>query len=494
MLESLEAVNNITKVDGVDKFLSQEYPDLKDELITDLKKEKIEYSQEIENLKTTINSLKEQLHQIENLTKINETQEFIADMEFQALNLIKDTINLLVELMQKMGMNVEKVEFESVDELKLKLSKLDKDIDILKNKEKNLVTSMENDKNKLTNLDVKQQEIDKQIEFVKNSEVLDSINKLEKEYKLTNEDKEALLQAEKEIYEKLNKFHLNDFENQKMIVSLNKSLIDIKHQLQKEFDDLDFNYKDMLINGVVSGGIGAGIGGPMGTIIGFIGGVSGELIKEVSMHLGASESVAGSLQIGTDLISGVGIEKIVSKTVFEELKDLPIKTLLKDFPTRLEYMVKGILNDMKEYEFVDKNGNIIFKGKISDIIGDETIKMPYVGSNVEKSNAAGYLRDANYFGKKFLEEHPEMFSKENEARILAGKAPIVDDTWIKYHPNQKVFIGERLEHHHINNLGEATYIPQTLHRGKLNKDILHVDNDNILDSIIDTANQKLGKG
>ena len=416
---------------------------------------------------------------------MNEIQEVIARVEFQSLNLIKEAINLIVELFQKIGVDVDKVNFESLNELKLEISKLDENLKSLQSTEQYLLNKIKSDKENLTALDIEQKGIDKKIEFVKNSEIIESIDKLAKEYKLTEDDKEALLQAEKEIYEKLNKFNLNDLENQKLIAGLNNSLLDIKKELQKEFEDIDFDYKEILKNGLVGGGVGT-IAGPEGAIVGFIGGIGGEIAKELSIHLGASESVAEGLQVGIDFVSGTGISKMV-------FKNLP-ETFLKDLPLKIEYMSKGILNDLKEYEFVDKYGNVIFKGKIKDIIGEATIKMPYVGSNVEKANAAGYLRDANYFGKEFLKKYPEMLSEENKARILAGKSPIVDEVWLKYHPNQKAFLGERLEHHHINNLGEAAYVPQSLHRGKFNKDILHVDNDDFFSSLKETIEQKIGKG
>jgi len=482
MIESLEILQNNVKIDGVDKFLSEEYPDLKDELIKDFRRDKIENTQEIESLKEEINNLNETLNQIENIQKISEIQEVIANIEFQSLNIIEETINLIVDLFQKIGVDVDKIHFESLNKLELKISQLNKNVQELKNKEHYLLNNLENDTVSLTSLDREQKAIDKKIEFVEDSKIINSIDPLEKEYKLTSEDKEVLFQAEKEIYEKLNKFNLHDLENQKLILGLNNSLIDIKHELQKEFEDIDFDYLEILKNGVIGGSIGAGIGGPLGAITGFIGGIGGEIAKESAIHLGANETVAGGLQVGIDFLSGAGIGKMV-------LRNLP-ETFLKDLLLKIEYMSKGILNDLREYEFIDKYGKVIFKGKIKDIIGEETIKMPYIGSNIEKANAAGYLRDANYFGKEFLKKYPEMLSEENKARILAGKSPIVDEVWLKYHPNQKAFLGERLEHHHINNVGEAAYVPQSLHRGKVNKDILHVDNDNFFDSLKETIKQK----
>jgi hypothetical protein len=488
-LVALESLNNFSKMDGISKFLLQEYPDLKNELIKDFSRKKIENYQEIENLKSDINNLEEKLYQIENLIRINETQELIANMEFRVLDAIKEVINLLVKLMENLGIDIKEVDFEFLEELKSKIFKLNENIEVLTKEKEKLSNHIENDINGLKHLDIEQKSIDKRIEFVKNSEIINSIDKLAEEYNLTDEDKKALLEAEKEIYKKLSKFSINDFGNQQLIVSLNKSLLDIKNQLKEEFEDIDFNYKAILENGIIGGTIGASVGGPLGSAGGFIGGTSGEIAKELVTNLGVNETLADSLQFGIDFLGGkafVNIGEII-------LKNLP-ETFLKDLPTKFEYMAKGILNDMKEYKFVDKEGNIIFEGKIKDIIGTETIKMPYVGSNFEKSNAAGYLRDANYFGQEFLKKYPEMLSEENRARILAGKSPIVDEVWIRYHPNQKSFLGEKLEHHHINNLGEATYIPQTLHRGKFNKDILHVDNDEFLVSLKELIEQKLSKG
>ena len=61
-------------------------------------------------------------------------------------------------------------------------------------------------------------------------------------------------------------------------------------------------------------------------------------------------------------------------------------------------------------------------------------------------------------------------------KIKNNLSPIVDEQWIKLNPNHKTFLGQTLEHHHINNAGTAAYIPRDLHRGTVNKDIIHVDN------------------
>lgn len=150
-------------------------------------------------------------------------------------------------------------------------------------------------------------------------------------------------------------------------------------------------------------------------------------------------------------------------------------TYISDKYTTSIYTIKGFINDTKMHRFVDGYGKP-FYAKISEVVDlKRTIKMPYIGSIYRNSNAAGYKRDAVDFWKKYSSLYPEVLSKNNIARINGKLSPIVDKQWIKYNPKHKSFLGETIEHHHLNNTDITVGIPKSLHRGQNNKDLMHVD-------------------
>ena len=117
--------------------------------------------------------------------------------------------------------------------------------------------------------------------------------------------------------------------------------------------------------------------------------------------------------------------------------------------------------------------------------------MPYLGSDKLNTNSAGYLRDPIKFGKSYLENFSETLSKANVARIENNLSPIVDKQWLKFNLKHKNFLGETLEHHHINNTDIAAYTPKTLHRIGSNKEAMHTDTMNILKETTEVIKQKI---
>jgi hypothetical protein len=164
--------------------------------------------------------------------------------------------------------------------------------------------------------------------------------------------------------------------------------------------------------------------------------------------------------------SGCNLEKYISGVKNTYVGD--------KFKTSLNTL-RGIANDMKVHKFIDGNGQP-FYAKIKEVVDlKRTIKMPYIGSAYRNANAAGYQRDAIKFWKQYSQKYPEVLSKNNLKLIEEGKSPLVDKQWIKYNSNHKSFIGETLEHHHLNNTDIAAGVPMSLHRGKNNKELMHVD-------------------
>jgi hypothetical protein len=89
------------------------------------------------------------------------------------------------------------------------------------------------------------------------------------------------------------------------------------------------------------------------------------------------------------------------------------------------------------------------------------------------TNAAGFARNGPWFWRQMLSQHPELFSEANAALIRRGRAPVVDATWVAGNPTHQSFLGDTLIHHHIDQGGIATALPQRVHRAW--HSILHPD-------------------
>ncbi|KER70722.1 hypothetical protein HR51_19610 [Burkholderia cepacia] len=110
------------------------------------------------------------------------------------------------------------------------------------------------------------------------------------------------------------------------------------------------------------------------------------------------------------------------------------------------------------------------------------VDMPFVGINAPKykRNAAGWLRDLQYYWDEIKARHPEAFSPFN-LRILNGEITLTRKDGTPYTPlspkNDPVFRsvfpqfdvtglrGQLLVHHHIGGGGQAVGIPKPLHPG-----------------------------
>lgn len=150
-------------------------------------------------------------------------------------------------------------------------------------------------------------------------------------------------------------------------------------------------------------------------------------------------------------------------------------TYIPDKILSSQYIIKGWVNDFKVHKFIDGNGNPMY-AKISEVVDlKRTIKMEYIGSRSINANAAGFERSAKKFWQQYRDNYPEVLSKNNQDLIRNGYSPIVDKQWIKFNPKHKSFIGQKLEHHHLNNTDVAVGVPESLHRGANNKELMHVD-------------------
>ncbi|MBY0535574.1 MAG: hypothetical protein K2P88_06970 [Chitinophagaceae bacterium] len=82
-------------------------------------------------------------------------------------------------------------------------------------------------------------------------------------------------------------------------------------------------------------------------------------------------------------------------------------------------------------------------------------------------NAAGYARNGVWAMKQLYAQNPEWFSpKAYNAVFVENRMPVVDEQWIKYNPKVSEYIGQKLQHHHLDGKNFAVIIPKGLHYDK----------------------------
>jgi hypothetical protein len=96
---------------------------------------------------------------------------------------------------------------------------------------------------------------------------------------------------------------------------------------------------------------------------------------------------------------------------------------------------------------------------------DDIIVMPKAKWYQSKSSL-GFLRDHQFYFKELIKKHPEYFDARNLRRVFyEGRAPIVNERWLKYHPGHAGFKGDVLHHHHLGHGERALAIPSQAHVG-----------------------------
>jgi hypothetical protein len=141
----------------------------------------------------------------------------------------------------------------------------------------------------------------------------------------------------------------------------------------------------------------------------------------------------------------------------------------KFLPKTAKYGARGLIKSRKTFEFVSQNGQQI-RAKLADFYDRKAIvKMPFVGAQEGADKTArGFLRNSGYFWNEYMKKAPEMISNNNLNLIKAGKSPRVDAKWVNKFPEFKNFMGQVIEHHHLNRGGKAIPLPRDLHRGAMN--------------------------
>lgn len=85
---------------------------------------------------------------------------------------------------------------------------------------------------------------------------------------------------------------------------------------------------------------------------------------------------------------------------------------------------------------------------------------------IQGYTAKGAPRNAPKFWQSWKERYPDTLSSKNKVYISRQKSPKVDSEWLKHFPEHKKFIGQTLEHHHLDHGVNAIPLPEKLHRGK----------------------------
>ena len=146
-------------------------------------------------------------------------------------------------------------------------------------------------------------------------------------------------------------------------------------------------------------------------------------------------------------------------------------------------MTIGVYKGISKYELnkerITSNGKHYNLNHNKDLL----ISMKYKGPNVNngKVNSQGWERNSNRYFKELQQKHPEYFDKINTIKIDRKEQPIVNKTYLKYFPEYKEYVNEKLVHHHIGGDGQAVALPQSIHLGSgeihnVEKDLKIVEN------------------
>lgn len=94
-------------------------------------------------------------------------------------------------------------------------------------------------------------------------------------------------------------------------------------------------------------------------------------------------------------------------------------------------------------------------------------KIDMTNAPVKGTNAAGIPRNGVWMMKQLYAAKPEMFSAAAVNSIkVENRMPVVDQQWIKFNPTHSEYIGQQLQHHHIDGGKMAVAIPKGLHYDK----------------------------
>lgn len=132
------------------------------------------------------------------------------------------------------------------------------------------------------------------------------------------------------------------------------------------------------VAGGVGGSLVGGIGAIPGTIAGGVGGAVGEILSQVAKYNGASDGVAMTIQIGTELLTASGIVKLAGKGIAnvavsnaDEMAVLAKKTAFDTSPKTVNTLNQGLAGSSHPIT------NIPFVKKVVDLPNGTKIEGVY---------------------------------------------------------------------------------------------------------------------
>lgn len=257
-------------------------------------------------------------------SKIEKSQGEINRLELESnfLEIIEDTLNNIVIFLNDIGIKIEKFDFNKIDVL-------NEEIDIKKSDLAKSDKELKEHQSKINivdkNIDYLNTQIDdtaiKQDYFDKNLRIkYDDFDEYTKTKNLTPDDIEAINEAKKELINKLDEANVDKLSQEKFVKEMDKYVISTIEKLNVELDDFDIDLKAVGKEAAVSGALGAGvgaIGGPQGAlaggVIGVVTGIAGEIVSQYVKHKGATDKEALGVQMGVELLGGVGLIKVGGK-------------------------------------------------------------------------------------------------------------------------------------------------------------------------------------
>jgi hypothetical protein len=94
-------------------------------------------------------------------------------------------------------------------------------------------------------------------------------------------------------------------------------------------------------------------------------------------------------------------------------------------------------------------------------------------TSADSYTAKGAPRNKDQFWKLWSEKYPETLSGENLIKIKKNRSPKVDSHWAKHFPEHQSYLGQVLEHHHIDHGNLVTALPHTLHSKAPGRSMFH---------------------
>lgn len=250
--------------------------------------------------------------------------------------------------------------------------------------------------------------------------------------------------------------------------SIQKFINEITNKQEKDLPDFDYEAigKSSAISataGGITGSVFGGIGAIPGTIAGGVGGAAGEILSQISKHNGASDGLAMTIQIGTELLTAGGIVKLagsgIAKIAASSADDLASTTMTKvDLPKAMNTLNQDLAGNIHP-----KTG-IPFNSKIVELPNGSKIE----GVFPEFPSLYDFQMPKEYFNPQGILE----LSDTKQFKIVidsVAKKMEVDPAFKALFTNQQQelfkfgILPKEFTIHHAENIGKYQIVDKTAH-------------------------------